>query len=97
VILEPYNNGSLDSKDIKNQILALNVSLSSEENLIATEDNSGIKYKISNSQLNITDDKENPLLWNELKDVKLIEVHYSRKIKEVSLALFEKLTKISII
>ena len=91
------NNVSLDSKDIEDQILTLNVSSSSDENLIATEGNSGIKYQISDSQLNITDDKGNPLSWNELKDAKVIEVHYSGKIKEVSPAVFEKITKIVII
>lgn len=91
------NKANVDTKDIEDQILTLNISTSSYESLIATEDNSGIKYQISNFQVNITDDKGNSLSWNELKDAKVIEVHYSGKIKEVSPAIFEKVTKVVII
>jgi len=69
------NKANEDTKDIEDQILTLNISTSSDESLIATEGNSGIRYQISNSQVNIRDDKGNSLSWNELKDAKIIEIH----------------------
>lgn len=90
------NKASLDTKDMKYQVLTLNVSSASDDSIIATEGNDN-KYQISNSQLDITDDKGNHLSWKELKDAKVIEVHYSGKIKEVSPAVFKKIIKVVII
>lgn len=77
-------------------IIVLNIVSYSDENIIAKGDNNE-QYEISNSQLTITDNKDNSLSWDNLKDANAIEVHYSGEIKEVSPALFEKITKIVII
>ena len=82
------------SSNKENPILTLNVISYSNKSLIATDNNSGIKYQIFNSQSTITDNKGNILSWNGLKDAKVIEVHYSGKIKEVSPAIFEKIIQI---
>ena len=90
------SNEDLNAKVMENQMMRLNVFSASDNAIIATEEN-GNKYKISNSQLNITDDKGNILSWNDLKDAKAIEVNYSGRIKEISPAIFEKITNIVII
>ena len=80
----------------KDEIIVLNVISYSDKNIVATGNNNE-KYEISNSELTITDNKDNSLSWDKLKDANVIEVHYSGEIKEVSPALFEEITKIVII
>ena len=80
----------------KDEIIVLNVISYSDESIIATGNNNE-KYEISNSELTITDNKDNSLSWDKLKDANVIEVHYSGEIKEVSPALLEEITKIVII
>lgn len=88
------------SKDVEkegNRTIRLNVIESSDERIIATEDSTDIRYQISNSNIKITDNNDNLLSWDELKNAKIIEVYYSGRIKEVSPAIFEKIVKVIII
>ncbi|WP_027633159.1 hypothetical protein [Clostridium hydrogeniformans] len=88
-----------DKDDINKEEKSIHLKIikSSHEEIMATEDNSDVKYNITNSKMTITDNKDNPLSWNELKASKEVKVYYSGKIKEVSPSLFEKINKIVII
>lgn len=88
-----------DKDDINKEEKSIHLKIikSSHEEIMATEDNSDVKYNITNSKMTITDNKDNPLSWNELKAAKEVKVYYSGKIKEVSPSLFEKINKIVII
>jgi acetylglutamate kinase len=90
-------NTSKDVENEENRTIRLNVIESSDERIIATEDSTDIRYQISNSNIKITDNNDNLLSWDELKNAKIIEVYYSGRIKEVSPAIFEKIVKAIVI
>lgn len=87
------DKADLDAKAVEDNAITLNVTSTSDTDIIAAN-YYGEKYQISNNKLNIEDNKGDSLSWNELKDAKVIEVHYSDGIKEVSPGIFKKITKI---
>lgn len=86
--------------DSENTIIKLTVVESSDKGIMTTdENNQSPKYYISNynSNFKIVDIDENPLTWDDLKDAKNIEVHFSGIILETYPASLEKISKIVIL
>ncbi|WP_143318383.1 hypothetical protein [Clostridium sp. HBUAS56017] len=92
------DNTGKDTQKKENSIMRLNVIEASDTGITAAEENKiDLKYNIPNSQIEITDTNDNSLSWNELKNAKVIEVHYSGSILERYPAVFEKIIKVVII
>jgi hypothetical protein len=86
------------SKDVKNSIKRLNVIESSDIEITGTDENDTTsRYDVPNSDFEITDNSDNPLSWDELKNAKVIEVHFSGGILETFPFKFGKITKVVII
>ncbi|MBE6052231.1 MAG: hypothetical protein E7214_16710 [Clostridium sp.] len=77
--------------------LKLNILEATNDRILASEEDSNVKYEIPNSNIEITDINNNSSSWNDLQKAKTIEVYYSGNLKEVSPVIFEKIDKIVII